>query len=657
MFFNHHLNILQFPSLKDLKSINRSPILAQNWINFLKILNLRKVIPLSYSYNYPNFLTFRKVVPLLSIFLVLFSSKTFAQYPTGQPPQAPQTPDSAQVQILNSRTAEFILYKNETVRKLKGNVKLQQKDAILYCDSCILDNQNNVYARGNVVIEQGDSVKIWADSARYFGFIRNADLFGDVILENNSKKLFTEKMHYDFNTKIATYNTKASLVDESTQLQLTSRRGQFNTQTNEAFFKDQVLVVDKSFDLKTDTLRFNTKTNTAFFLAPTLIYMRDTAQFYTEEGFYDLTSDLAEFTKTPQYKKRDQVATSDTMYYNGKTKEITLQGNAFSRDRIRNATANRILYNRETEKSELQGNAYYKDDKQEVKSDTVLVNGKTKTYSTRGRSNIVNGNQILQADFVDFIDSMGIAKGKVVWRDTSSKTTISCENMAYDQRTDYIKATGKRPVLTSLIDNDTLWLRADTIISFKPNIKDSARTLLAYFKVRIYKSNFQSLCDSLSFSESDSTFRLFKNPIVWQDTSQMTADTMRIILKDKKIERVFMKQNALIINSKDELYYNQIKGRQITAFFEGDDIRRMFTEGNAESIYYALDNANAYINANKVDCSEMMIYFGNNKVDKIKFFTQPQAKALPMKTTNHDEIKLKGFRWDIKLRPKSLKDL
>jgi hypothetical protein len=258
---------------------------------------------------------------------------------------------------------------------------------------------------------------------------------------------------------------------------------------------------------------------------------------------------------------------------------------------------------------------------------------------------------------VDFIDSIGIAKGNVVWRDTSAKTTINCENMAYDQRTDYIKATGKRPVLTSLIDNDTLWLRADTIISYKANPKDSARTLLAYFKVRIYKSNFQSLCDSLSFSESDSTFKLFKNPIVWQDTSQMTADTMRIILKDKKIERVFMKQNALIINSRDEAYYNQIKGRQITAFFEGDDIRRMFTEGNAESIYYALDDANAYINANKVDCSEMMIYFGNNKVDKIKFFTQPQAKALPMKTTNHDEIKLKGFRWDIKLRPKSLKDL
>lgn len=588
------------------------------------------------------------------IAFLFFSTETLAQFPNAQPAQAT---DTSKVEILSSKTGEFIQYKNELVRKLKGNVKLKQKDAILYCDSCILDNENNVFARGNVVIEQGDSVKIWADSARYFGFIRTADLFGDVILENNTKKLFTEKLHYDLNTKIATYNTKATLEDANTRTQLTSRRGQFNTQTKEAFFKDQVLVVDKNFDLKTDTLRFNTQTNTAYFLAPTLIYLKDTAQFYTEGGYYDLDKDLAEFTQTPQYKKGDQVATSDTMFYNGKTKEITLQGNAFSKDSVRQATANRIIYNRETEKSELQGNAFYKDDKQEVKSDTVLVNGKNKTYSTRGRSKIINGNQILQADFVDFKDSLGIAKGSVLWQDTAAKTTIRCENMAYDQRTDYIKASGNRPILTSLIDNDTLWLRADTIISFKANLTDSARMMLAYFKVRTYKSNFQSTCDSLSFTETDSTFRLFKNPIVWQDTSQMTADTMRILLKDKKIERVFMKNNALIINSRDEVYYNQIKGRQITAFFEGDDIRRMFTEGNAESVYYALDDKNAYVNVNKVDCSEMMIYFGNNKVDKIKFYTQPKAKAMPMKTTNHDEIKLKGFRWEIKQRPKSFKEL
>ena len=576
-----------------------------------------------YNYNLTQVQNLRQVF-VCFLFSFVFSNNTIAQNPT-----APITPttDTSKVEILHADIGEFIQYKNEQAQKLKGKVKLKQKDAVMYCDSCILDINNNVFARGNVVIEQGDSVKIWADSVRYFGFIRSADLFGDVILENLNKKLFTEKLNYNLATKVATYTTKATLVDDRTQL--TSRRGQFFVQTSEAFFKDQVLVVDKDFDLKTDTLRFNTKTNTAYFLAPTLIYLRDTAQFYTEGGYYDLQNDLAEFSRTPQYKKKDQIATSDTMFYNGKTKEILLQGHAESRDSVRNATATTIRYNRETEISQLEGNAVYKDDKQNVKSDTILLNSKTKTYATRGRSKIVNENQILEADLVDFNsqDSLGIAKGNVFWQDTAAKSTIRCDNMAYDQRKDYIKASGKRPILTSLIDGDTMWLRADTIISFKAtrtdSLKritlDSTRTMLAFHTVRIFKSNFQSICDSLSFTETDSTFRLFRNPIVWQDTSQMTADTMRIMLKNKKIDRVFMKNNALIINSKDEVYYNQIKGREITAFFEGDDIRRMFTEGNAESVYYGMDDKNAYVNVNKVDCSEMMIYFGNNKVEKIKF--------------------------------------
>ena len=622
---------------------------------------IKNVFSLFRTYNLTQVPNLRQIVICLSL-LLFFTQNIFAQIPTTA--QATPTNDTSKVEILHADIGEFVQYKNELARKLKGKVKLRQKDATLYCDSCILDVNNNVFARGNVVIEQGDSVKIWADSVRYFGFIRNADLFGDVILENNNKKLFTTKLNYDLNTKVATYTNKATLADDRTQL--TSRRGQFFVQTNEAFFKDQVLVSDKDFDMKTDTLRFNTKTNTAYFLAPTLIYMRDTAQFYTEGGYYNLDKDLAELSRTPQYKKRDQIATADTMFYNGKTKEILLSGNAFSRDSIREARATTIRYNRETEVSQLEGKAVYKDDKQNVKSDTILLNGKTKTYATRGRSKIVNENQILEADFVDFNskDSLGIAKGNVFWQDTSAKTTIRSDNMVYDQRKDYIKASGKRPILTSLVDRDTMWLRADTIVSFKANRKDSThttvdstRTMLAFHNVRIFKANFQSLCDSLSFAESDSTFRLFKNPIVWQDTSQMTADTMRIILKNKKIDRVFMKNNALIINSKDEIYYNQIKGREITAFFEGDNIRRMLTEGNAESVYYVTDEKNAYVTVNKVDCSEMLIYFGDNKVEKIKFFTQPKAKALPMKTTNHDEIKLKGFRWDIKTRPKSLKDL
>lgn len=596
------------------------------------------------------------------LFFIFFISKIgFGQMPSNMPTSRPMPAaaptDSGKVEIIRAAVGEFIVYKNALARKLKGNVLLSHKDALMFCDSAIIDAADDIVARGNVVIQQGDSLTIFADSVVYKSGIRVADLYGDVVLNNKGKKLFTRRLTYDLNTKIATYNNRATLTDD--RRQLTSKRGQYYVKTNEAFFKEQVTIVDSAFSLKTDTLQFNTQSNVATFLAPTRIRMKDSADVYTEGGYYDLEKDRAEFTKTPQYKKNTQIALADTIAFDGKKDLISLYGNARTEDGTRKATANTIKYNRKTEESWLEGNAVFIDSTQNVVSDTIKYNSKSKTYATRGRSEVKNGAQTIKADFIDFdaTDSLGIAKGNVFWQDTSAKTTLYAAEMRYDQRRDYIRAFGERPVMMTQLDNDTLWLRADTIISFKPVPTDSARALLAYRKVRMFKSDFQAVCDSLTYFDRDSMFRLFYNPIVWSDTSQLTGDTMRITLKDKKIDRVYLRQNAFIINSPDQIFFNQIKGRDITAYFEGDDIRRMLAEGNAESVYYVQDETKAYVSVNKILCAEMLVLFGDNKVNKIKFYSQPQATMFPVKTFDHVGQRLKGYRWEEKIRPKNKEDL
>ena len=247
--------------------------------------------------------------------IALASSKATAQQvpvaPTGQPAGT----DSSTVEIVQARSLEIISKNQEMIRKLKGEVRLRQKDALMFCDSAVLDNANNVVAKGHVVIRQGDSLNIFADSLHFVGGTRIADLFGDVVLRNGEKKLFTTRLNYNLNTKVATYNNKATLTNDKTQL--TSKRGQYYVKTNEAFFKEQVVVVDKDFSLKTDTLKFDNKTNVATFLAPTLIVQDNGSHIYTEAGYYDTQKNNAEFSLHPQYVKGEQLATSDTMYYDG----------------------------------------------------------------------------------------------------------------------------------------------------------------------------------------------------------------------------------------------------------------------------------------------------------------------------------------------------
>ena len=118
-----------------------------------------------------------------------------------------------------------------------------------------------------------------------------------------------------------------------------------------------------------------------------------------------------------------------------------------------------------------------------------------------------------------------------------------------------------------------------------------------------------------------------------------------------------MIQNTLVVNSEDGLLFNQIKGRNTTAFFRDDEVREMLVEGNAQAIYYALDDKRAYIGLNETQCSEMRLYFGNNQVESIKFYTEPTGSFSPMKKTGSNTKKLDGFFWEQLRRPRRLADL
>ncbi len=593
---------------------------------------------------------------LLTFFLFGIVTFSFAQQTTQD------TTAADRVTIDWSETFEIFQEKGTLRRKLTGDVQLRQDSIYLYCDSAIISDQDTrVQAMGSVIIQQGDSLDVFADSLIYSGVTRIANLYGNVALEHADQQLFTDSLRYDLNTKIATYTSGATLVNEETQL--SSKRGYYYVDLDEAYFKDSVIVVDPQFNLKADTLKFNVQTEVVTFLGPTLI-TDDSTKIYTEAGFYDTQLSLAEFTKNAQYRRGEQQARAELIRYNGADEEYSLIGNARFTENDRRATADTIRYDERNDKTFLVGNAHYEDDSQEINAPTIVYDAAKETYSTRGRARISDPPQILEADTVDYSEErgMGIALGNVIWQDTSANLTIRCSQADYDRESDYLKAMGGalgRPLLITEIDGDSLFMASDTLMAIREDTleNDSSRLLLAYHDVRIFKNDMQALCDSLTYNSRDSVFRFYEDPIVWSDTSQFTADTIRMQLKDDKIDRVFLTNKGLIINSSDEIFFNQIKGKDITAFFENDNIDRMEVIGNAEAIYYALDDYGAYIGVNETACSEMMIYWGDNQVETIRFMNQPSGTVHPMGKVNHQELRLDGFRWVKDRRPRSVRDL
>ncbi len=607
---------------------------------------------------------FRHLVLLLALLFAAPFCLTAQELARDTIPAA-DTTETQQVDIDYSYTLEIFQVPGDMVRKLTGSpqrsVELSQDSIFMYCDSAFISREGTlVRAMGEVIIQQGDSLNIFSDSLRYDGITRKADLFGDVILESGDKRLFTDRLTYDMRSKVATYYTGATLVKEQTQL--SSKRGYFYVNANEAYFKDSVVVIDPEYNLQADTLKYNTTTNVVTFLGPTLI-TKDSTRIYCEAGFYDMENGKAEFRQNAQYVDGEQRATARLIRFEEASQAYSLIGNARFEENARVANADTIRYDELNGKTFLIGNARYRDNTQEIEGPLIVYDAEADLYSTKGRSRISDPPQILEADSVDFdeLSGLGLAIGNVVWQDTSNHLVIQCERANYDRETGYLKAFGGkygRPLLMNLIDGDTLYMSSDTLLAFQDTTgQDSVRVLQAFYDVRLFKSDMQATCDSLSFNSRDSLFRLYDDPIVWSDTSQFTADTIRIALANDQIDRVYLVNKALIINSPDERYFNQIKGKNITAYFEDNQIDRMRVVGNAESIYYALDEVNAYVGVNKTVCSEMVIYWGDNQVETIRFETQPTGNAYPMGQIDHDELRLEGFRWITDKRPKRVMDL
>ncbi len=612
--------------------------------------------------------------------------------PTTQPNLDPLIPkeekDTSDIVTLEKANEIEVFNKDgEEIRFLKGGIVLTQNDAIFYSDSAYLyTNQNAISAWKEVTIVQKDTINVFSDTLKYFGDTKDAYLIGNVVLTDTTQQLFTQRLDYNMETKVAKYFYGGVIKTATTQL--TSESCIYNSQTNNAFFKDSVLVINDEFTLKTDSLNYNTQTQFSEFLGPTLI-LQDSAKIYTESGFYDYENKYAEFDKNPQYIKGDRTALANFMKYDGKSKQVFLEGDAKFKENNKFASADKMIYNEETDETRLEGNAYFKDEENEVNADVIIYDGKNKSYTTEGKTiaksegnfitadntkydaetktrfldgnvYIVDKEQTLKANEVQFNEETddAFARGKVYWKDSVNQITIRTDDLYFNKETEYVKAIG-RPIMTSILDGDTLYLSADTLISEKlilPN-QDTLERLIAYRDVRIFKNDFQAVCDSMVYNVTDSLFSFYYQPVIWSDSTQFSADTTRFTLKNERIDSVFLLHSSLIIDTPDEQFFNQIKGRNITVKFNNNEPQNMFVNGNSESVYYVLDDDEGYVGPNKTTCSDMYMAFIDGELNKIRFYGEPTSNLIPMKEANHEQLKLKGFKWDKQNRPMSPADL
>ncbi len=495
------------------------------------------------------------------------------------------------LQIIVANRYNFQKINGNDFVSLAGNVQIKQENTLFFCDSAVLNQAaNTVEAFGNVHINDNDSVQTYAQYLKYLGTEKTAYLKNKVKLTDGRIVLTTEALEYNTATHIGTYVAGGKVVNGKTVL--TSTEGFYYGETKDIYFKKKVFLNDPQYKVTTDTLLYNTFTQIARFTVPTKI-ITDSRTIRTSEGYYDLANKKAVFGKRPVVDDKEYTLVADDLAFD----ELTGFGEA-------------------------QGNVVYKN------------------------------------------------------KDTANAYAILANNLKSNNKTNAVLAT-QNPLMIIKQDRDSIYITADTLYSARltelqqtrtvPDISDtlypvaqaaisdsnSNRFLEAYFNVKIFSDSLQAVGDSLFYSFRDSTFRLFKDPVVWAQENQITGDTIYLYTLNKKPQRIYVFENALAINLVDKGLYNQIKGNTINGIFKDGDINYFRAKGNAENIYYTADAEGALIGVNRSTADVIDVTFQERKPYKVVFRNNLQGTLSPIKQVNNAELRVKGFNWLDARRPKT----
>lgn len=584
-----------------------------------------------------------------------------------------------------------------------GHVSFSHENVILFCDSAYFyTDSNKVDAFGRVHIKQGDSLNLYGNRIKYEGNTRIARVTGDVRMINKSITLTTNELDFDTRANIGYYQTGGKIVDTANVL--TSRIGRYYSNENMCLFKDSVKVTNKDFVLTADTLRYNTQTERVFLVGPThIVGTNKKGTLYSEKGWYDTRKNVAELYKSSKIIGKEQSLQGDTIFYSkdagtGRARSRVVLTDTTNHIAITGRTG---LYNEKTKIAFVTDSAIFmqfskkdtlflhadtlksipdmtgKADKAKAAANTLVAkktgNAKPLPVATSAAKDTARSGINLKKDSLSvrkdtvLVASAGKEKADTLRKQLPAAVMSKSDTARANLKADVVEKSapaGKELLLTALKDSlakgiklpvtrkDSLSAPADTAR------KDSAenKIFMAYHHVRFFRKDLQGLCDSLSYQMKDSLMKLFRDPILWSDVHQMTAERIEYHPHKTGPSTARMENNGFIISMEDSVKFNQISGKTMIGYITDNELKNIDVNGNAVTLYY-IKNKDKYSGLNKLESSKIIVWLMKGKIDSISFVSAPVGKSIPLKDLTPEDATLRGFQWRQDEKPKDRFDL
>ena len=464
-------------------------------------------------------------------------------------------------------SADYNISKDYQV--LTGNVKFRKEGMFMYCDSAYFyEKTNSLDAFGNVKMEQGDTLFVYADVLYYSGLDEMAQLRYNVRLINRDVTLYTDSLDYDMRNNLGYYFEGGKIIDS--QNELSSVYGQYEPDTKHAEFLYDVELSNERYVMNTDTLHYNTATHIADIVGKTVIES-DSNVIHTSKGWYNTeVENSALYDRSLIVTKDKQTIVGDTLYYDRNTGE----GEAF---------------------------------------------------------------------------------GNVVLTDTANSSILD-GNYGYHNEQTHESFVTNRARAREFSQGDTLYLHADTLRTCLDS--DSLRLLMAYNRVRFYRSDLQGVCDSMSMAERDTILNMYRHPVVWSGERQVSGNEINVHMNDSTADWATLPDFGFVAERIEDVYFNQLTGKEMKAYFEDKELRKLDVKGNVRILTYPMENDSTYNKLIKAEGSFLVVTLKpKQQIDKMVLWPDVVGKAMPLYLARKKDLTLDDFKWYEELRPSGPDDI
>ncbi|MCE8465345.1 OstA-like protein [Bacteroides nordii] len=380
----------------------------------------------------------------------------------------------------------------------------------------------------------------------------------------------------------------------------------------------------------------------------------------TDSLNYDRIYDLGYYFEGGTLMDEENVLTSDWGEYSPATKQSVFNHDVKLVNPQFILTSDTLKYNTLSKVATILGPSEIVNEKNHIYSERGIYSTLTEQAELLDRSVLTNEGKRMTGDslFYDRKLGYGEAFDNVVMNDSINKNMLTGDYCFYNELTDSAFAT-KRAVAIDYSQGDSLFMHADTLMMITSylNTDSMFREMRAYHKVRMYRTDVQGVCDSLVYNSKDSCVTMYRDPILWNEGQQLLGEEIKIYLNDSTIDWSHIINQALTVEMKDSLHYNQVSGKEIKAYFDGGEMRKVDVIANVLVIFYPQEEDSTMIGMNTSQTSLLTMHLKDRKMKRMVMSPKSDGVLYPMDQIPPDKMRLPTFVWFDYIRPQNKDDI